>query len=110
LPEAESLDVRRAEDFEWWLQDFKRKTRRSYNDAEMSKVITRVRALPSSKNTIGLASLGYNDKDDNNTKFPKAVASSRFKQHNIKTWVSGTAKKYLLNEVEDAVIDELIHD
>jgi hypothetical protein len=76
----------------------------------MSKVITRVRALPSSKNTIGLASLDHNDKNDNKTKFPKAAASSRFKHHDIKTWVSGTAKKYLLNEVEHVVIDELIYD
>ena len=96
LPLAKGLKVRRSQDFEWWLQDFKRSSRRAYNDGEMSKVITRIRHLPSTK--IGnayYASLGYNEVNDNNVQFPKAKASSRFKQQ---------------NSVDQKSIDELIND
>jgi len=110
LDGAKELILRRAEDFEWWLQDFKRASRHAYSASEMSKVRTRLRYLPSSNKKAAYASLGYDDPADNNTQFPKSKVNSRFKHQNIKNWVLGDAKAFLLDGVDEESINELIND
>jgi len=46
----------------------------------------------------------------NDINFPKAKVTSRFKSFSIKNWILKDAKNYLLNEVEQTSIDELITD
>ena len=100
--------LRGAEDFEWWMQDFKRKSRRGYKEAELAKIATKLRHLPTGKSSTTYASLGYDSAADNKTKFPKSKVTSRFKQHNIKNWLINDAKAYLLDGIDDETINELI--
>ncbi|MFS1439119.1 hypothetical protein [Shewanella sp. 10N.286.48.A6] len=110
LKGVENAQLRLAKDFEWWMQDFKRKSksRRGYKDAEMAKIATQLRHLPTGKSSTVYASLGYDSAADNNAKFPKNNVTSRFRQHNIKNWLINDTKAYLLDGIDDETINELI--
>ncbi|WP_111978481.1 hypothetical protein [Algibacillus agarilyticus] len=97
-----------AANFEWYFQDFKRRTIRGYSSKELDSVAEWVRKLPKTKEGIQHASLGYKDGKENRIKFTQKDARKKLNRHNVKTWLLGTAKGVLLANVNDDLIDELI--
>ncbi|TQV87444.1 hypothetical protein [Aliikangiella coralliicola] len=101
----------KSDDFEWWLQFYRKSnTNKSYEQADVDKIIRKIRILPTAQsNNMDYVSLDYSSARQNAASFMFSVAKSKFKLRNIKTWLLDEAKDYLLDGLEDDVIDELIN-
>jgi len=110
LTGVENRELRRAEDFEWWLQNFKRKSRKSYQPNNMTEVAKKLRLLPSSRSDMVYGSLGFTSRDAADKAHKQSHVTSRFKQLSIKTWLLEDAKSILLDGIDPETINELIND
>jgi len=107
---VETEKLRRAEDFEWWLQDFKRSSRKSYRPEDMRKVADKLRLLPSSHSDLVYGSLGFETRKKADNAHRKSDVTSRFKQQSIKAWLLDDARDILLDGIKPETINELIND
>ena len=111
LPGAEDLPLKKAQAFEWWLQDFKRNSVHGYSKADMTKAATELRKLPTaSSDKRHLAGLGFDQASRNNS-YTVSKVEAQFKLHNVKNWILTDGKQYLLHQVTDeALINQLINE
>ncbi len=102
---------RAADDYVWWLQDFKRKPQgetsfTSYQKSDLKTLYKKVRILPVSKsNGEAESSVGETSKKHEQ---PLDEVGPRLKLFNLKTWLLGEAKEALLEGVDADVIRELV--
>ncbi|WP_144395386.1 hypothetical protein [Pleionea sediminis] len=98
----------KSSNYEWWLQDYKKSnTNRSYNSQEVDKIIRKIRKLPLGDSET-YVSLGYSTKNQNGSQFMFSLAKQKFKQRNIKNWILGEAREYLLEGVGEETINTLV--
>lgn len=88
-----------------WFQTYSR----SYNGPEMNVVRDKLRALPNDTGSgEAYSSLGYFRPGQNDLQYPIGSVNTRVQLFNLKTWITGEARQYLISGIEDALVDELI--
>ena len=101
-----------ADKFEWWFQEFRRRSRttgsqtiQSLSDAELSKIKKLLIKLPKGNGGKEYVSLGYQNATD--AKVGMNFVDSRLKFHNLKNWILNKGRN-LLEGLADNYIDEYV--
>ena len=102
-------DFKQSVDFQWWLQDFKKRTRKGYDDAQMNKAARELKLLPSSGGEKAWVSLGYNTGNGNNS-YSRRDVREVFKLGNVKNLVIDHAKDFLFHDVDEELVQKLFDE
>jgi hypothetical protein len=101
-----------AGEFEWWFQEFQRKSRksgrptiRSLNDIELSKIRQAMVKLP--KGTSGSHYISLGKESAKAAKVKVNFANTRVRHQNIKNWLLNQGRQ-LLNGLDAETISELV--
>ena len=97
-----------SKDFKWYFQKFNRKSIQGYTDTDIKKTRDALRKLPEIKQSVALASLGYNNLQDNVHTDVRKYFEANVKAYSIREWLLGTGRGMFDQFLDSDQIEEFI--